>query len=43
MLELLVVLKVPVLFACANNGISTYTPLSVRQPKGIEIWKSAAG
>jgi len=37
------VLQVPVLFVCANNGLSTNTPLSVRQPKGHEIWKWAAG
>jgi pyruvate dehydrogenase E1 component alpha subunit len=35
------VLGVPVIFACANNGMSTYSPLSVRQPKGIEIWRKA--
>jgi pyruvate dehydrogenase E1 component alpha subunit len=33
----------PVIFVCANNGLSTNTPLSVRQPKGHEIWKWAAG
>jgi len=37
------VLQVPVLFVCANNGLSTNTPLSVRQPKGHQIWKWAAG
>jgi pyruvate dehydrogenase E1 component alpha subunit len=36
-----VVMKAPVIFACANNGMSTYSPLSVRQPAGIEIWKRA--
>jgi len=35
--------QVPVIFACANNGLSTNTPLHVRQPKGHEIWKWAAG
>jgi TPP-dependent pyruvate/acetoin dehydrogenase alpha subunit len=35
--------QVPVLFVCGNNGLSTNTPLSVRQPKGHEIWKWAAG
>jgi pyruvate dehydrogenase E1 component alpha subunit len=35
--------KVPVIFACANNGLSTNTPLSVRQPEGNKIWKWAAG
>lgn len=33
--------QVPVIFACANNGMSTYTPLAVRQPRGIEIWQRA--
>jgi pyruvate dehydrogenase E1 component alpha subunit len=37
------VLQVPVIFVCGNNGLSTNTPLSVRQPKGHEIWKWAAG
>ena len=37
------VMQVPVLFVCGNNGLSTNTPLSVRQPKGHEIWKWAAG
>jgi pyruvate dehydrogenase E1 component alpha subunit len=36
------VMKVPVIFACANNGMSTYSPLSVRQPEGIEIWERVA-
>jgi pyruvate dehydrogenase E1 component alpha subunit len=40
-LNFAVVQKVPVIFACANNGMSTYSPLSVRQPAGIEIWKRA--
>jgi pyruvate dehydrogenase E1 component alpha subunit len=35
--------NVPVIFVCANNGLSTNTPLSVRQPAGHEIWKWAAG
>lgn len=35
--------NVPVLFVCANNGLSTNTPLDVRQPKGHQIWKWAAG
>jgi pyruvate dehydrogenase E1 component alpha subunit len=34
--------QVPILFACANNGMSTYSPLSVRQPAGVEIWRRAA-
>jgi len=37
------VLHLPVIFVCGNNGLSTNTPLSVRQPKGHEIWKWAAG
>ena len=37
------VMQVPVLFVCGNNGLSTNTPLSVRQPKGHQIWKWAAG
>jgi pyruvate dehydrogenase E1 component alpha subunit len=36
-----VVKQVPVIFVCGNNGLSTNTPLSVRQPAGIEIWKRA--
>jgi pyruvate dehydrogenase E1 component alpha subunit len=32
-----------VLFVCGNNGLSTNTLLSVRQPKNHEIWKWAAG
>jgi pyruvate dehydrogenase E1 component alpha subunit len=35
--------KVPVLFVCGNNGLSTNTTLDVRQPEGNEIWKWAAG
>jgi TPP-dependent pyruvate/acetoin dehydrogenase alpha subunit len=34
--------KVPVIFACANNGLSTNTPQWVRQPEGVEIWQRAA-
>jgi pyruvate dehydrogenase E1 component alpha subunit len=37
------VLQVPVLFVCGNNGLSTNTTLDVRQPKGHQIWKWAAG
>ncbi len=37
------VLHLPVIFVCGNNGLSTNTPLSVRQPRGHEIWKWAAG
>jgi len=35
--------KLPVLFVCENNLYSVYSPLSVRQPEGREIWKFAAG
>ena len=34
--------KLPVLFVCENNLYSVYSPLSVRQPEGREIWKFAA-
>jgi TPP-dependent pyruvate/acetoin dehydrogenase alpha subunit len=34
--------KPPVLFVCENNGYSTHTPLEVRQPKNVEIWRRAA-
>jgi len=37
-----VVKKLPVLFVCENNLYSVYSPMSVRQPKGREIWKLAA-
>ena len=37
------VMQVPVLFVCGNNGLSTNTPVEVRQPKGHQIWKWAAG
>ncbi len=37
------VLRVPVLFVCGNNGLSTNTPLAVRQPPGHRIWTWAAG
>ena len=38
-----VVRKLPVLFVCENNLYSVYSPLSVRQPEGREIWKFVAG
>jgi TPP-dependent pyruvate/acetoin dehydrogenase alpha subunit len=34
-----VVRKLPVLFICENNLYSVYSPLSVRQPEGREIFK----
>ena len=37
------VMQVPVIFVCGNNGLSTNTPLSVRQPTGHQIWTWAAG
>lgn len=40
-LNFAVVKQVPVLFVCANNGYSTHTPLSVRQPANIPIWQRA--
>ena len=33
--------KVPVLFVCENNLYSTHSPLSVRQPQGIQIFERA--
>ncbi|MBC8417535.1 MAG: thiamine pyrophosphate-dependent dehydrogenase E1 component subunit alpha, partial [Desulfobacterales bacterium] len=38
-----VVRHLPVLFVCENNLYSVYSPLSVRQPEGREIWKFVAG
>lgn len=38
-----VVKQLPVLFVCENNLYSVYSPLSVRQPPGREIWKMAQG
>lgn len=40
-LNFAVVKQVPVVFACGNNGYSTHTPLSVRQPADVPIWKRA--
>ncbi len=36
-----VVRNLPVLFVCENNLYSVYSPLSVRQPAGRDIWKFA--
>jgi len=33
----------PVLFVCENNLYSVYSPLSVRQPEGREIWNFVSG
>lgn len=35
--------NLPVIFICENNMYSVYSPLSVRQPTGREIFKLAAG
>ncbi len=35
--------QLPVLFLCENNLYSVYSPLSVRQPDGREIWRMAEG
>lgn len=35
--------KLPILFVCENNLYSVYSPLSVRQPKGREIFRLAEG
>jgi len=35
--------SLPVVFVCENNFFSVYSPLSVRQPEGREVWKFAAG
>jgi len=35
--------KLPVLFICENNFYSVYSPLSVRQPEGREIFELARG
>jgi pyruvate dehydrogenase E1 component alpha subunit len=35
--------RLPVLFVCENNLYSVYSPLSVRQPKGREVHRLAAG
>jgi pyruvate dehydrogenase E1 component alpha subunit len=40
-LNLASVRKAPVLFVCENNFYSTLTPLSVRQPAGVEIHQRA--
>ncbi len=36
-----VVKQLPVVFVCENNLYSVYSPLSVRQPAGREIWRQA--
>lgn len=36
-----VVKRLPIVFVCENNLYSVYSPLSVRQPPGREIWRLA--
>lgn len=35
--------KIPLVFICENNFYSVYSPLSVRQPKGREVYRLAEG
>ena len=35
--------KLPVVFVCENNFFSVYSPLSVRQPEGREVFELAKG
>jgi len=35
--------RLPVLFVCENNLYSVYSPMSVRQPEGTEVYQVAAG
>jgi pyruvate dehydrogenase E1 component alpha subunit len=35
--------RLPVVFVCENNFFSVYSPLSVRQPEGREVWRQAQG
>jgi pyruvate dehydrogenase E1 component alpha subunit len=35
--------QLPVVFVCENNFYSVYSPLSVRQPEGTEVFEVAAG
>ena len=35
--------KLPIVFVCENNFYSVYSPLSVRQPKGLEVVSLAKG
>jgi pyruvate dehydrogenase E1 component alpha subunit len=35
--------KLPILFVCENNLYSVYSPLSVRQPEGREVFRQAQG
>lgn len=42
-IDFAVLKNLPVVFICENNMYSVYSPLSVRQPAGREIFKLAAG
>jgi len=42
-LNFAVLKKLPVVFVCENNFFSVYSPLSVRQPPGREIYQLAQG
>lgn len=42
-LNFAVLKKLPVVFVCENNLYSVYSPLSVRQPEGREIFRLAKG
>ncbi len=42
-LNFAVLKKLPVLFVCENNFYSVYSPISVRQPEGREIFDIAKG
>jgi pyruvate dehydrogenase E1 component alpha subunit len=35
--------RLPIVFVCENNFFSVYSPLSVRQPEGREVWRQAEG
>jgi len=35
--------KLPIIFVCENNRYSVYSPLSVRQPEGREVFELARG
>ena len=42
-LNFAVLKRLPVIFVCENNLYSVYSPLSVRQPEGREIFRQAEG
>lgn len=35
--------RLPVVFFCENNFYSSCSPIEVRQPEGVEIWRRSAG